>query len=85
MNGFVKDLLDQSLGLWGAFATARGILLNPGNALLRKTASPQAHRLGATAKLLSDILVEQTGRGQKHDFGPQNQSRWRRTSARPTF
>jgi hypothetical protein len=51
MKGFVNNLLDQNLGLFGAFATARGILLNPGNATLRKTASPQAHRLGATAKL----------------------------------
>jgi hypothetical protein len=40
MKGFVNDLLDQCLGLWGAFATARGVLLNPGNATLRKTASP---------------------------------------------
>ena len=57
MKGFVNDLLDQSLGLFGAFATARGILLDPGNATLRKSASPQAHRLGATAKLSSDFLV----------------------------
>ena len=63
MKGLVNNLLDQCLGLIGAFATARGILLNPGNATLRKTVSPQAHRLGAAAKLSSDFLVEQSGRG----------------------
>ena len=85
MQGFVNDLLDQSLGLLGAFATARGILLDPGDATLRKAASPQAHRLGAAAKLASDFLVEQSGGGQERDSGPQHQSRRRRTSACPAF
>ena len=72
MKSFVNDLLDQCLGLLGAFATARGILLNPGNATLRKTASPQAHRLGAAAKLSSDFVVAQSRRGQERDLGPQH-------------
>ena len=85
MKCFVNNLLDECLGLFGAFATARGILLDPGDATLRKTASPQAHRLGATAKLSSDFLIAQSGRGQERDFGPQHQSRRRRTSACPAF
>jgi hypothetical protein len=85
MKGFMNNLLDQGLGHFGAFATARGILLNPGNATLRKTASPQAHRLGATEKLSSDFLIEQSGSGQERDFRPQHQSRRRRTSACPAF
>ena len=72
MQGFVNYLLNQNLGLFGASATARGILLNPGNATLRKAASPQAHRLGATAKLSGDFLVEQSGCGQEHGLGPQH-------------
>jgi hypothetical protein len=77
MQGFVNNLLDQGLGLLGTLAAARGILLNPGNATLRKTASPQAYRLRATAKLESDFLIAQSGRGQESDFGPQHQSRGR--------
>jgi hypothetical protein len=85
MQGFVNYLLNQNLGLFGASATARGILLNPGDATLRETASPQAHRLAATAKLSSDFLVEQAGCREEHDFGPQHQSRRRRTTACPAF
>jgi hypothetical protein len=85
MKGFVNYLLNQILGLFSASATARGILLNPGNAAQRETASPQAHRLAATAKLSSDFLVEQSGCGEEHDFGPQHQSRRHRTTACPAF
>jgi hypothetical protein len=85
MKGFVNNLLDQNLGLLRAFASTRGILLNPGKATLRKTASPQAHRLVATAQLSSDFRVEQSGLGQEHDIGPQHQSRRRRTTSRPAF
>jgi hypothetical protein len=85
MKGLVNDLLDQNLGRLGPFAAAWSILFNPSNATLRKTASPQADRLGATAKLSSDFLVEHSRRGQERDLGPQHQTRRRRTAARPAF
>jgi hypothetical protein len=71
MKSFVNNLPGQSFGLFAAFAAAGGILLNPGHPTLRKTASPQAYRLRATAKFSSDFLVEQSGCGQERDFGPQ--------------
>jgi hypothetical protein len=40
VQGFVNDLLHQLLGLFAALAAARSILLNSGNAALRKAASP---------------------------------------------
>lgn len=85
MQGFVDDLLDECFGLPRAFAAARSILLDPGNPLLRKPASPQAYRLGTAAKFARNLLVEQPGRGQQRDPGPQHQSRRRRTSARPAL
>ena len=85
MQGFVDDLLDQGCGLFGAFAAAWGILFNPGNAALSKTASPQANRLRATPQLAGDFIVGQTGCGQQRDFGAQHQSSRRRTTARPAF
>jgi hypothetical protein len=40
MKSLVNDLLRQNLGLFATLAAARGILLDPGHATLRKTASP---------------------------------------------
>jgi len=64
MKSLVNDLLDEKLGGQGTFAAARGVLLNPRDATLRKAASPQAHGFGAAEKLSSDFLVEQSGSGE---------------------
>ena len=63
MKGFVNNLLDQNLGRFAALTTARGIFLDPRNATLRETTSPQTNGLLAAPKLSSDFLIEQTRRG----------------------
>ncbi|HEY4311404.1 MAG TPA: hypothetical protein VGN12_18290 [Pirellulales bacterium] len=72
MERLVKDLLSQQCGFFGALATPRGISLNSGETAFGEAASPQTDRLGATAKVSSDLLVMQTRGGQKGDFRSQH-------------